>query len=82
MEVIPKENISQQATNIILIPARPEELEEIFDAIRMCNPQLPTHNWKIAKTKERHGARCATIIVQRCGGIRVQIHIPASLQER
>ena len=29
----------------------------------MCNPKVQTHNWKIAKLEERHGSRCATIIV-------------------
>ena len=63
LEVVSKDDIPIRPRTRFWIPLNPKVPEKILRLIKMCNPKVSTHNWKIAMLEERHGSRFATIIV-------------------
>uniref|UniRef100_A0A1A9WVR8 Ubiquitin carboxyl-terminal hydrolase 7 n=1 Tax=Glossina brevipalpis TaxID=37001 RepID=A0A1A9WVR8_9MUSC len=56
LEAVPLEKLVNTFRSHTLIPAEPHEPQKILNLIKVCNPQLPTYSWEIAKVgKNRKG---------------------------
>lgn len=47
----------------VWIPATIKEPERILKMLQLCNPQLPTHDWKVVKVEENEGAANQVVLV-------------------
>ena len=66
LEVVAKEDIPSRPRTRTWIPAEPSNTDTILGILRTNNPDLPTHNWKIAKLDEPKGLyRCAIIVINK-----------------
>lgn len=66
LEVVDREEIPNRPRTRTWIPAEPSSTEEILEIIRLSNPSLPTHNWKVVKLEEQRGLyRCALIVINK-----------------
>lgn len=63
LEVVAREDIPCRPRARTWIPAEPSCMEEILQIIKMSNPSLPTHDWKVAKLEEVRGLYRSAIIV-------------------
>ncbi|XP_043865062.1 uncharacterized protein LOC122757305 [Drosophila mojavensis] len=47
----------------VWIPATIKEPERILKMLQLCNPQLPTHDWKVVKVEANEGAANQVVLV-------------------
>lgn len=63
LEVVEKHDIPSQPRAHAWIPMTSNDSESILKIMRVCNPDLPTQNWKIARLGEMEGARRQAVIL-------------------
>jgi hypothetical protein len=63
LEVTALENIPSRPRARAWIPAEPCDPAEILEQIRIGNPKLPAHNWKIAKVEEVKNDFMSVVII-------------------
>ncbi|KAI9590568.1 ubiquitin carboxyl-terminal hydrolase 7-like [Glossina fuscipes] len=66
LEAVPLKKLINTLRSHTLIPAEPHEPQKILNLIKVCNPQLPTISWEIAKVgKVKKGSREVTILLNK-----------------
>lgn len=63
LDVVLVSEIPRRPRSIVTIPAEPSAPEEILKIIQCCNPQLPTHNWKVVKVSAAEGSSRTAIVI-------------------
>uniref|UniRef100_A0A1B0FQ62 Ubiquitin carboxyl-terminal hydrolase 7 n=1 Tax=Glossina morsitans morsitans TaxID=37546 RepID=A0A1B0FQ62_GLOMM len=57
LEAVPLQKLINTLRSHTLVPAEPHEPHKILNLIKVCNPQLPTCSWEIAKVGKTYDLR-------------------------
>lgn len=63
LEAVPKDQIPSRPRARTWLPAEPSDPEKILALIRMCNPTLPTHDWRVALVGDAKGKTRQAIVI-------------------
>lgn len=63
LEAVDKKDIPSRPRARVWIPTMPSDPEKILKLFRICNPHLPTQNWKIAKLEETDSATRQAVLL-------------------
>ncbi|XP_033242547.1 uncharacterized protein LOC117186227 [Drosophila miranda] len=63
LEVVKWEDIPSKPRARAWVSAKPAEPDKILRILQVCNPHLPTADWKVAKVEESNGQRRQIILV-------------------
>lgn len=63
LDVVSRHDIPSQPRAHAWIPATPSTAESVLKMLRVCNPDLPTHNWKIGRFGDVDGDRRQVVIL-------------------
>lgn len=63
LDVVHKHDIPSRPRAHAWIPASSEDADSVLKMLRVCNPTLPTHNWKIGRFGEKEESSRQVVII-------------------
>lgn len=63
LEAVSKDKIPSRPRSRAWFPAEPSDPKEILELIQLCNPTLPTEDWKVAKVGEVAGGKRHVVVI-------------------
>ena len=57
LELVKQSDIPTRPRAVAWVPEEPANASDILELLQVCNPELPTHDWRIGKIEEAEGAK-------------------------